>query len=102
MLASGSSRNFAESTFDGRRSHNAGSFARRERSLTNEFPQARGGQVWKSLETDLLEKARILLDAEVSEFELTVAKARKKIAAGACCTFAGALRGSADTVPRRS
>jgi integrase len=39
-----------------------------------------GGQVWKSLGTDLLERARPPLAAEVSEFELTLAKARRTLA----------------------
>jgi hypothetical protein len=41
------------------------------------FPQYRD-QVWKALGTELLEKARLLLAVEVTEFELTVAKLRKQ------------------------
>jgi integrase len=41
------------------------------------FPQYRG-QIWKALGTELLEKARLLLAVEVTEFELSVAKLRKQ------------------------
>lgn len=48
--------------------------------LENEFPEARSGQVWKSLETDLLSKARVMLEAELAQFNLRVATARKAAA----------------------
>ena len=41
------------------------------------FPQY-CGQIWKALGTELLEKARLLLAVEVTEFELSVAKLRKQ------------------------
>jgi integrase len=50
------------------------------RGLEHAFSEAKAGQVWKSLGTDLLEKARVLLAAEVGEFELRVAKARRDLA----------------------
>ncbi|MFS2047477.1 DUF6538 domain-containing protein [Variovorax sp. Varisp41] len=40
------------------------------------FPQCQG-TLWRSLSTDLLEKARVLLAVENTEFELTVATHRK-------------------------
>jgi hypothetical protein len=48
--------------------------------VSHAFPQAMGGQVWKSLGTDLLERARPPLAAEVTEFELTLAIARCELA----------------------
>jgi len=44
------------------------------------FPGERR-QVWKSLDTHLLEKARLMLAVEVSEFDFTVAKHRRERAA---------------------
>lgn len=41
------------------------------------FPQYRG-QIWKALGTGLLEKAKLLLSVEVTEFDLTVAELRKQ------------------------
>ncbi len=48
------------------------------------FTQARD-QVWKALGTGLLEKARVLLAVEVTEFELKVAKLRKQNAHDKVC-----------------
>ncbi len=48
--------------------------------LENEFPEARSGQVWRSLETDLLSKARVMLEAELAQFNLRVAAARRAAA----------------------
>ena len=44
------------------------------------FPGERS-QVWKSLDTHLLEKARVMLAVEVSEFDFRVAKYRRECAA---------------------
>lgn len=46
--------------------------------LEHAFPEARGGQLWKSPDTDLLSKAAIVLEAERAQFELRVAAACKE------------------------
>jgi integrase len=68
--------------------------------LAQAFPTAAGGQVWKSLGTDLLEKARVLLAAELGEFELSAAKARSELAKRAAAA-AGAPSVSAQQSSRQ-
>lgn len=45
--------------------------------VADAFPQ-HAGQVWKSLGTDLVSQARVLLAVEVTEFEMTVAQLRRE------------------------
>ena len=59
------------------------------RDVIDGFPQYQG-QIWKALGTVFLEKAKLLLAVEVTEFDLTVAELRKKKAhlnVGEHCLF---------------
>lgn len=47
------------------------------RGLEHAFPEAPSGQLWKSLDTDLMSKATVMLEAERAQFELRVAAARQ-------------------------
>lgn len=58
--------------------------------LEHAFPEASSGQVWKSLETDLLSKATVMLEAELAQFNLRVANARKDLADRRVSSLAGA------------
>jgi hypothetical protein len=52
--------------------------------VTDAFPNCRG-QVWKSLDTPLFERAKVMLAVEVTEFDLRVARGRNERATRIAC-----------------
>lgn len=52
--------------------------------VTDAFPNCRG-QLWKSLDTPLFERAKVMLAVEVTEFDLRVARGRNERATRIAC-----------------
>ncbi|NWG74068.1 MAG: site-specific integrase [Rubrivivax sp.] len=63
------------------------------------FAEQRAGQVWRSLGTDLVEPAKVLLAVEVTEFELRVAELRRQRALQSAARSAPGREGATTTGP---